>query len=784
MSVYNDHNCSKKYFCFCKGCEIALCDKCADEHEEHQQFIVEKDQLIKQLVESKNKYYTFTEKLISDMKQTLMYAASLFEFDINYINNMIKLFVDYEDQAQNRRKLTEDIENFLLGSYKSKVSLNEVYIENVNIKSFINPIKESFQSISKNYLEFYKSMRNMELFKINIKNINSKFLSKKKSSGIKVTDKSELIQQDILKGMRVQDIVEKYNVSSSTVSKYLRLMNVSSFNFIFAFLNYLYLLKRNDEDMKSFKYSDEYKELQTLFKEDDPFEQELLEKKEAENLKLAAQQLSKASSSSGKKKGRKSKKEILESTGKKKICSDNGSDYNSSDSIKINKKEEKNISKDQNKMIQAQSNELINSHQFSQQENSQNIQKQTVLQPKEMNLQLNCSENQYKILTQPSNQSYTNQTATITENRIQNDPNSLQTQVQQQNNNLKNFTDFRVNPLLKLREQADKVKLSNHMLPFYYKQHPSLGITFKNQLNFYSIDGKNSQLGQYKIEHSSIYQDNFIKSICILQSKKMNRDIIFMQSMNNIVFIIDSTTYNMKLLQSGVDCFDFFRNTDNDGQNKVGIIAKQGINIVRYTYKVEKEKELDQEWIDKRILCQVNPVEFLELSKIVLFWCGTTKFLSFLCKNGIFIYKQDKQDIKYNKVEFIQEPGIIFIKPSPKSFKMSHNSRYNLFAVSQTQLIMYSATQSICERISLNRVNETIKDFVVTYNSKLNKEYVVVSYSRNIIVIVDKQLGKIDVSTESDIKSIQVFWVDTTMQLCYQAVQDDAMKFNIEYFEF
>ncbi|KAL4454579.1 hypothetical protein ABPG74_021784 [Tetrahymena malaccensis] len=764
MSVYNDHNCSKKYFCFCKGCEIALCDKCIDGHEEHQQFIVEKDQLIKQLVESKNKYYTFTEKLISDMKQTLMYAASLFEFDINYINNMIKLFVDYEDQPQNRKKLTEDIENFLLGSYKSKVGLNEVYIENVNIKSFINPIKESFQSISKNYLEFYKSMRNMELFKINIKNINSKSLSKKKSSNVKITDKSELIQQDILKGMRVQDIVEKYNVSSTTVSKYLRLMN------------------RNDEDMKSFKYSDEYKELQTLFKEDDPFEQELLEKREAENLKLAAQQLSKGSSS-GKKKGRKSKKEILESTGKKKVCSDNGSDQNSSDSIKINKKEEKNLYKDQNKMIQTQLNELISQPSFSQQYCSQNNQgqsKQTVLQPKEMNFQLNCSENQNKILTQQTNQSQRNQLTP--ESTIQYDSNNLQTQ--QPNNNSKSFTDFRVNPLLKLREQADKVKLSNHMLPFYYKGHPSLGITFKNQLNFYSIDGKNSQLGQYKIEHSSIYQDNFIKCICILQSRKMNRDIIFMQSMNNIVFIIDSTTYNMKLLQSGVDCFDFFRNTDNNGQNRVGIIAKQGINIVRYTYKVEKERDLDQEWIDKRILCQVNPVEFLEFNKIVLFQCETTKFLSFLCKNGIFIYKQDKQDLKYNKVEFIQEPGVIFIKPSPKSFKISNNSRYNLFAVSQTQLIMYSAAQNICERISLNRANETIKDFVVTYNSKLNKEYVVVSYSRNIIVIVDKQLGKIDVSTESDIKSIQVFWVDTTMQLCYQTVQDDAMKFNIEYFEF
>ncbi|EAR97982.2 hypothetical protein TTHERM_00283710 (macronuclear) [Tetrahymena thermophila SB210] len=762
MSVYNDHNCSKKYYCFCKGCEIALCDKCIDQHEEHQQFIVEKDQLIKQLVESKNKYYTFTEKLITDMKQTLMYAASLFEFDVNYINNMIKLFVDYEDQPQNRKKLTEDIENFLLGSYKSKVSLNEVYIENVNIKSFINPIKESFQSISKNYLEFYKSMRNMELFKINIKNINSKILNKKKSSGIKITDKSELIQQDILKGMRVQDIVEKYNVSSSTVSKYLRLMN------------------RNDEDMKSFKYSDEYKELQNLFKEDDAFEQELLEKKEAENLKLAK------ASTSGKKKGRKTKKDILESTGKKKVCSDNGSDNNSSDSIKINKKEEKNISKDQNKMIQAQLNELINQYQpqISQQTCSQNIQgslKQAVLLPKEMNLQLNCSENQNKNLPQSSNQNFTNQTV---ENSIQNDPCNLQIQDQQPNNNIKSLNDFRVNPLLKLREQADKVKLSNHMLPFYYKQHPSLGITFKNQLNFYSIDGKNSQLGQYKIEHSSIYQDNFIKSICILQSRKMNRDIIFMQSMNNIVFIIDSTTYNMKLLQSGIDCFDFFRGAENDGQIRMGIIAKQGINIVRYTYKVEKDKELDQEWIDKRVLCQVNPVEFLELNKIVLFFSGNTKFLSFLCKNGIFIYKQDKQDLKYNKVDFIQEPGVIFIKPSPKSFKMSNNVKYNLFAASQSQLIMYSATQNICERISLQRANETIKDFVVTYNSKLNKEYVVVSYSRNIIVIVDKQLGKIDVSTESDIKSIQVFWVDTTMQLCYQTVQDDAMKFNIEYFEF
>lgn len=84
---------------------------------------------------------------------------------------MIKLFLDYENSdTQNRESLTKQIEEFLLGQYVGRVGMNETLIENVNIKLFIDPIKNSFQTVSKNYLEFYKKMRNMELFKLPIKN--------------------------------------------------------------------------------------------------------------------------------------------------------------------------------------------------------------------------------------------------------------------------------------------------------------------------------------------------------------------------------------------------------------------------------------------------------------------------------------------------------------------------------------------------------------------------------------------------------------------------------------
>lgn len=108
------------------------------------------------------------------MKQTLTFASTLFTFDFHYINNMIKLFLDYEDHPENRNTLSSSIEDFLFTSYQPRVGVNEIVIENINLKHFVDPIKESFQAISKNYLEFYKRMRNMELFKINIKNITLK----------------------------------------------------------------------------------------------------------------------------------------------------------------------------------------------------------------------------------------------------------------------------------------------------------------------------------------------------------------------------------------------------------------------------------------------------------------------------------------------------------------------------------------------------------------------------------------------------------------------------------
>lgn len=102
------------------------------------------------------------------MKQTLTLASTIFAFDVNYINNTINLFVEYEDQPQNRKRLSQEIVDFLLYSYEPKEWQNDIIIENKNLNSFLDPIKNSFQVISKNYLEFYKSMRNMELFKISL----------------------------------------------------------------------------------------------------------------------------------------------------------------------------------------------------------------------------------------------------------------------------------------------------------------------------------------------------------------------------------------------------------------------------------------------------------------------------------------------------------------------------------------------------------------------------------------------------------------------------------------
>lgn len=70
-----NHECKKSYLCFAKECREALCEECLSEHEEHMMFVVLKESLFKQLVESKNKYYTFTETIVKDMKQTLMLAA-------------------------------------------------------------------------------------------------------------------------------------------------------------------------------------------------------------------------------------------------------------------------------------------------------------------------------------------------------------------------------------------------------------------------------------------------------------------------------------------------------------------------------------------------------------------------------------------------------------------------------------------------------------------------------------------------------------------------------------
>lgn len=64
----------------------------------------------------------------------------------------------------------------------------------------------------------------------------------------------------------------------------------------------------------------------------------------------------------------------------------------------------------------------------------------------------------------------------------------------------------------------------------------------------------------------------------------MNRDIIFLQSMNNSIFTIDSTTFKLKKILSGIECFDYLK----CGINKIGLIAKSGINITRYVYIVDK----------------------------------------------------------------------------------------------------------------------------------------------------------------------------------------------------
>lgn len=51
------------------------------------------------------------------------------------------------------------------------------------------------------------------------------------------------------------------------------------------------------------------------------------------------------------------------------------------------------------------------------------------------------------------------------------------------------------------------------MFPYFYKNLPALGMSFKNQVNLYSIDTKNMHLRQFKIEKSYKKQDNFIKCV-------------------------------------------------------------------------------------------------------------------------------------------------------------------------------------------------------------------------------------------------------------------------------
>lgn len=68
-----------------------------------------------------------------------------------------------------KNKRQEEIEGVLLKLYTPRTTPTELILENINLKHFLEPIKSSFSTLSSNYLDFYKRMRNMELLKIVMK---------------------------------------------------------------------------------------------------------------------------------------------------------------------------------------------------------------------------------------------------------------------------------------------------------------------------------------------------------------------------------------------------------------------------------------------------------------------------------------------------------------------------------------------------------------------------------------------------------------------------------------
>lgn len=171
MSNTTHSGCESTHMCLNISCRNYVCSACYSRHSHHENLIVERTVLLTQLLQTKNKYYRFTDNLIQDMKQTLTLAARQFEFNITYIHSIISMLVEIENaKSENfRDQASRDFEKLLFKNYIPNVTPNQLILENVDLKNFLRPIKESFNTISKNYLEFYNRMRNMELFKISLK---------------------------------------------------------------------------------------------------------------------------------------------------------------------------------------------------------------------------------------------------------------------------------------------------------------------------------------------------------------------------------------------------------------------------------------------------------------------------------------------------------------------------------------------------------------------------------------------------------------------------------------